>query len=431
METPPKDPDILLFDMSKANLGTITSDEDKKRYLYTIQLEKSRLTRKMLKGVYDNAFDLYKKGEYSGSKELTSKVLAIDPSYEDAAVLQRAAIELDGQPNPHFSQNKLIEDKFEEGLELYRQGRLVEAAARWEEATKLAPSNLKAAYWLKKCRGQLASDHFARGQRAYRQHRLGEALDQWYAALVLNPRYPRLPQAIAKVESEQREGEANERLQQALSLYSQGETAQALKILDSILQVGPGNAKAQRLMAEIRAEMAQQHVAAGRDLYEKRRYMEAIAEWKEAVNYGYDPRASDQLIARAKEQMKREDEARRHEAEMAQQRQDQVKKQAEEEKKKAEEEAKKKEADAKAAASTSAAPAPAPAAVSAPATPGVVTEESRKQSQQHYLSGVIFFQKGDYEKSREEWTLAKQLDPSNSDAAAGLDRIDKLYGSGP
>lgn len=49
-------------------------------------------------------------------------------------------------------------------------------------------------------------------------------------------------------------------------------------------------------------------------------------------------------------------------------------------------------------------------------------------SRQHYLSGIVFFQKGDYEKARAEWLEARRLDPANKDAVAGLERIEKLYG---
>lgn len=423
-----RDTDGLFLDMSKVNLGTITSEDDKKKYIYTIQLEKARITRKTLKNVYENAFDLYKKGEFEGARELTAKILAIDPAYEDASILQRATIELKGAARPRFSQRRLIEDKFEEGMALYRQGRLVEAAERWEESVKLSPGNLKAKYWLKKCRGELADEHFRRGQKAYRQHRLKETLDQWYAALVLNPRYPRLVQAIAKVEAEAREQDANEKLQAALNLYSQGQTVEALAMLDRVLEAGPGNAKAQKLMSEIRAEMAAQHVSAGRQLYESRKYTEAMKEWKIAVEYGYDQRAADQLVARAKEQMKREEAARKKAAELAKQREEEeAKRKAEEaEKKKKEEEelAKKKEEEekAKAEAAKNGQPTSGPGG-----TPGVPSEESKRQSQQHYLSGVIFFQKGDYEKARDEWNLAKQLDPTNSDAITGLERIERMY----
>ncbi|MBI3551542.1 MAG: tetratricopeptide repeat protein [Elusimicrobia bacterium] len=426
-----KDTDMLLLDVSKVNLGTITSDDDKKKYIYTIQLEKARITRKTLGLVYENAFDLYKQGEYEGARELTSKILAIDPAYQDASVLQRATIELRGSKKPIFSERKLVEDRFEEGMALYRQGRMVEATDRWEEAAKLAPENLKTKYWLKKARGELADDHFRRGQKAYRQHRLKETLDQWYAALVLNPRYPRLTSAISKVESEAREQDGNEKLQTALNLYSQGETVESLKMLDQVLEAGPGNTKAQKLMAEIRSEMAAQHVAAGRTLYETRKYQDAIKEWKSAVDYGYDPKAADQLVARAKEQMRREDAARTAAARRAEDAKKKAEVAAAEAKKKADDDAaaaKKKADDDAAAAKTAATTGGTPPAGTPPGGRGAVSGENRQQSQQHYLSGMIYYQKQDYEKARDEWNLAKQLDPSNADADAGLQRIEKLYG---
>lgn len=46
-----------------------------------------------------------------------------------------------------------------------------------------------------------------------------------------------------------------------------------------------------------------------------------------------------------------------------------------------------------------------------------------QESQQRYLSGLILFQKGDTEGARREWLLAKQLDPSNADAKAALERL--------
>jgi len=60
-----------------------------------------------------------------------------------------------------------------------------------------------------------------------------------------------------------------------------------------------------------------------------------------------------------------------------------------------------------------------------------VPPENARASQQHYLSGVIYFQKQDYDKARDEWYLARELDPTNMDPRQGLDRIDRLYGPGP
>ncbi len=424
-----KDADGLFLDMAKLNLGTITSEEDKKKYIYTIQLEKARLMRKTLNGVYDNAFDLYKKGDFSGARDLTSKILAIDPAYEDAGILQRATIELNGSLKPYASEAKLIEDRFEEGMALYRQGRLVEATGRWEEAVKLSPSNLKARWWLKKARGEMADDHFRRGQKAYRQHRLRECLDQWYAALVLNPRYPRLVPAIAKVEAEAREADANEKLQTALNLYGQGLIDESIKMLDEVLALGPGNVKAQKLQAEIRSEMASQHVASGRKLYESRKYDEAQSEWKKAVAYGYDTRAADQLIARAKEQVRREDAVRRRASEIAKQKAEEEKSRAAELAKAAAEKNAKEEADRKAALAAAISTSTAKTDAGITSANSGASEDNKRQSQQYYLSGIIYYDKGDYEKARNEWTHALQLDPANPDAKAGLERINNLYGN--
>ncbi|HAZ08792.1 MAG TPA: hypothetical protein DCZ01_09795 [Elusimicrobia bacterium] len=420
-----KDTEGLFLDMSKLNLGTITSEDDKKKYIYTIQLEKARVTRRTLRNVYENAFDLYRQGQYEAANDLTRKILAIDPGYEDASILNRATLDLKGTTKPMASERRMLEDRFEEGMALYRQGRLVEAAERWDEVVKLSASNLKARYWLKKAHSEMAEEHYRRGQKAYRQHRLHETLDQWYAALVLNPRYPRLTAAIAKVEAEAREQDANEKLQSALHLYEQGLVLESLKMLDLVLESGPGSVKAQKLQAEIRAEVANQHVSEGRRLYESRQYEKAVVEWRHAVEYGYDPKAADQLVARAKEQVRREDSARKRAVELAKQREEEGKKKKEDDAKAAAET--KKEDEAKAAATS-----PTTAAMPEAAPPVAVSNENAKQqSGQAYLEGVIYYQKGDYDKARDKWLHAKQLDPGNSDAVAGLEKIEKLYGTGP
>lgn len=64
-------------------------------------------------------------------------------------------------------------------------------------------------------------------------------------------------------------------------------------------------------------------------------------------------------------------------------------------------------------------PGPARGADAAP------SEESRRASQQLYLSGVLHFQKGDREKARGDWALALERDPRNDDARAGLERVQK------
>jgi hypothetical protein len=62
---------------------------------------------------------------------------------------------------------------------------------------------------------------------------------------------------------------------------------------------------------------------------------------------------------------------------------------------------------------------------------GSSTDDAKKSSGRHYLAGVTFFQKGDYAKAKEEWSLAVRLDPGNADAKASLDRLEKRSQAGP
>ena len=65
------------------------------------------------------------------------------------------------------------------------------------------------------------------------------------------------------------------------------------------------------------------------------------------------------------------------------------------------------------------------------ASTAVVSEDNKRQSQQYYLSGIIYYDKGDIEKARNEWAHALQIDPSNPDAKSGLERIKNIHGIQP
>lgn len=77
------------------------------------------------------------------------------------------------------------------------------------------------------------------------------------------------------------------------------------------------------------------------------------------------------------------------------------------------------------------APRPVPAEAEAPVTAAPPHHEAN----QSYLEGVIYYQKGDYEKARLAWRRAKDLAPPGSevakDATAGLEKLAVLFGSAP
>ncbi|MFA5160836.1 MAG: hypothetical protein WC421_01190 [Elusimicrobiales bacterium] len=82
------------------------------------------------------------------------------------------------------------------------------------------------------------------------------------------------------------------------------------------------------------------------------------------------------------------------------------------------------------------------AAVSAPANDtaqqpaaqtaqGAQPDENKKAAMEHFQAGLKYYQNAEYEKARNEWMLAMQLDLNNADASAGLQHLGKIPASRP
>lgn len=405
----PVEGDKAMRELSRLKLGALSGEDEKARYLNTIQLEKSRISQKMLGTLYENAMDLYRDGDYERSAELASTILTIDSTHQDAAALKKASLELKGTGKVILNQRRLVEKKFEEGMELYRQKRLVEASAVLEETSKLSPSNLKIKYWTRRVGNEIADEHFRRGQKAYQEGKLDKALEQWYSCLARNPAYPRISATIARVEAEHRESQANAKIQEALTLYNQDDKEGSYRAFEETLRLDPANSRAANLLARVRSEIVSGIEKRARQHYQSREYAKSMEEIRRALQFGYEEEKVRQWIAQVKERLRKEEE-RKKEAER---------------KAKEEEERKKKEEEEKAV--PSAQPQPAGAG-EAPVRAVLPTQEARQASQQHYLNGVIYFQQKNFEKAREEFTLALQLDPTNLDAATFLKRIQQQLG---
>ncbi|MBI5241756.1 MAG: tetratricopeptide repeat protein [Elusimicrobia bacterium] len=65
-----------------------------------------------------------------------------------------------------------------------------------------------------------------------------------------------------------------------------------------------------------------------------------------------------------------------------------------------------------------------PAATQAPA-------DAQREAQQFYLAGMIYYSKGDYARAKQEWEQSLALDPGNTDAEAGLQRLKGILGEKP
>lgn len=54
------------------------------------------------------------------------------------------------------------------------------------------------------------------------------------------------------------------------------------------------------------------------------------------------------------------------------------------------------------------------------------TAGGNKEAQQQYVTGLKYFQAGNYEKAETEWRSASALDPQNPDVKQGLERLSQL-----
>ena len=55
-----------------------------------------------------------------------------------------------------------------------------------------------------------------------------------------------------------------------------------------------------------------------------------------------------------------------------------------------------------------------------------VSAEASAASRAKYIEGLDAFNQDDYERARQAWIMAKQLDPGNSDADLGLRKVEEL-----
>ncbi len=410
-----KSEESLFLDLQKTGLGSMSELEEKKKFIETIRLEKQKIQDKMLINVYESAFEYYRAGNYEDARDLAKKVLSIDPNFDDASMLLEASDQLRGSQRPGMSEKLMIEDRFKSALSLYNDGRILDAHRKMEEVVKLSPNNIKGKYWLAKMKGDLCDYYYQKGDQLYSQRDYRGALDNMYSALMLKPRDAKIVDYITRTEDELRQETANARLKSALEYYAQGRLKEAYAGLQSVLEVQPGDSKASKLLAEVKKELEQGYIERGRKLYGERKFTAAIGEWTGAKAYTANLPYLDKLISRAREQMRLEADQKRQRAEASARRA----REESERVKKEEEDRKKAEADA----------ARMNVTAEGPVLPKATSEENRRTAQQHYLEGLKFFMNSNYEKARDEWTIAKQLDPGNTEVELGLKRIDQLQAS--
>lgn len=448
----------MLLDLSKISMGTLNDVEEKKQYLSTVQLEKQRIQNYTLRMVYENAYLLYKHGDYQRAQEMAQTILSIDPNFKQAQTLAKQAQHMGTYGT--ISEGQVIEAKFQETIRLYDSGRLVEANDKLNEILTIQPGNSKAQAWKRKIDYDIAKEYARRGDVAYEKGDYQAALDAWYNSLLMRKEDSKLVSKIAETENKLRKQQVEESMKQALDFYNKGQFVESYAVFERITKIQPGDPRVQKYMSQLKNEIAAGYYNAGNKSYNANRFDQAISYWTNAKKWGADSASMDGLIKRARNA--KENRLRVHEQQVIQEQKAQQ--QAQEAAKKAEETAKQGSAgdgdDLDDPIETvtvdsnipgfGGAPIPGasgsvpgsvsggtPSASGNPLDPNEalptlggatsrVSAEATAASRAKYIEGLDAFNQDDYERARAAWIVAKQLDPGNSDADLGLRKVEEL-----
>lgn len=415
----------MLLDLSKISLGTLNDVEERKQYLSTVQLEKQRIQNYTLRMVYENAYQLYKHGDYQRAQELAQTILSIDPNFTQAQTLAMQANHMGTYGT--VSESQVIEAKFQEALRLYDSGRLVEANQKLDEVLTIRPGNSKAQTWKRKINADIAAEYVRRGDTAYDAGNYQTALDNWYNALMIRKEDSSLVTKISQTENLLRKQQVQDAMEQAMAYYNQGQFVEAYSVFERIIKIQPGDQRVQKYMMQLKEEIYDGYANAGSKAYGNGKYDSAIAYWTKAKKWGANTAEMDTWIKKARNA---KEAALRAAAEKTKR-------------------TVKRTTDAQGniveeitETTTVTKPVPQPEEPEPlPETVGVnetlpeltpttgrVSEEARAASRQKYVEGLDAFNQDDYERAREAWVQAVQLDPGNTDAAIGLQKVEELTG---
>ncbi len=419
----------MMLDLQKISLGTLSNVEQKKQYLSTVQLGKQRIQNYTLRMVYENAYELYKRGDYQRAAEMANVILSIDPNLTQAQTLAREASRMAAYGT--ISEAEIVRMKYEDGITLYKAGRLVEARNKFEEILVLRPNETQAKKWIERIDDDIASEHTRRGYYAYKNGDYEEALNQWYSVLMIKKEDPELTAKIAEVEGKLKQEELQTTLNRAFSYYSEGKLLESYNEFEKALEIQPGETKTQRFAMQLKEEIAENYYTAATKAYNSKKYSTAINNWTEAKKWGYNKADINSLIKKAKREQqeyikktsskktttKAQEDMHTYEeininrtVTIAPDGQETVT--IEEEK------------------ITQTIPVVSPSDFPTRTLtdkPGVITEEARQASIEKYKTGLIYYKEGNYEKAKENFEAARQLNPENSDAVLGLKRIEERY----
>jgi len=438
----------MLLDLGKISMGTLNDVEEKKQYLSTVQLEKQRIQNYTLRMVYENAYRLYKQGDYQRAQEMAQSILSIDPNFKQAQTLAWQAENMNTYGTT--SEKQVIASKFQEAARLYDIGRLVEANDKLNEILTIQPHNASAMEWKQRIDVEIAREYARRGDEAEKKGEYQKALDAWYNSLLMRKEDSRLVAKISNVENQLRKQQVDEGMKQALDFYNKGQYVESYAVFERIMKIQPGDPRVQKYMSQLKNEIAAGYYNAGNRSFSYNKFDQAVAYWNNAKKWGADSATIDGLIKKARNAKENNLRLKQRRIVAAQRRQEEttvVEETPAPEVPEAPETIETVTVDANTPATPGVIPAPQPAApggtttpaAAGPEAPGTndalpilggtvnrVSAEASAASRAKYIEGLDAFNQDDYERARQAWIVAKQLDPGNSDADMGLRKVEEL-----
>ncbi len=405
----------IMLDLQKISLGTLPATESKKQYITTMMIEKEKILNFTLRNIYENAYIMYKRGDYQRAYEMCITILGIDPNFKEAETLAKMSSRMGIYGTT--SEAKIIDQKYKEALMFYNTGRLPDAKKSLQEVLVIKPTHAKANYWFKRIDKEIAKEHEKRGDEAFKQEEYERAIDQWYNALLILKKNNRLINKISKSENIIKKQKINDILTVAVQYYNEGDLSSSYKEFNKALQIQPEDKQILRLSRQVGEQIGENYFATAKRYYSQNQYTKAIKNYEYALKWGYDSKSVNSMIKQARYERTALINRRKEAERLARE-------------KKFEEDLLAEKSKAEAGSLESELYEEEIEEIIVPIIVGEenVSEQAMEASQNLYKEGLKYFNDGDFERAKEKFLEAVKADPGNLDATAGLERIKSIFG---
>ena len=207
-----------------------------------------------------------------------------------------------GRSYEHNLIEKNIEEAFEQGKKYFLNGDLLSAHREFKNILTIVPGHEKAQDFLARTRVKVdevvtinsINEHFNQGEMYYQTGELIRAKAEFENILEFDPEHQEAKEFLAKIEKRFEEVLVSF-LNQGIEYYEKGDYLNAVSELKKVLILNPHHLQAKKYITMVREKQrkiekikrhqkTKRHYEKGVYLYEKKRFKEAIREFKKVLN---------------------------------------------------------------------------------------------------------------------------------------------------